>query len=300
MQSKASSHRPIRAAVQLGLAGLFVVGAFNYQAILDQYALATFRPSDGVAAIEVRLALTPKARAVFYRAQPRLDAKAEFNQDCQTQPHELELGCYFRSHIYVLKIDNQSLVSEMDVVAAHELLHAVWSGLGSGERQRLGGELERVYRQVADGELKQRMAGYATSEPGEEANELHSILGTEYTNLSPMLEDHYAKYFTQRSQIVAAHTAYQGVFNSRRVELESELAKIRALKGQLGVLNRQLETYKGNGQIERYNALVPQQNALVDDINRRIETYRQGVDEYNALSKSLDSRQITDTETVAQ
>src|SRR6266403_1153877 len=165
MQPKASPHHPFRAAVQLGLAGLFVVGALNYQAILDQYALVTFRPGTGVAAIEARLALTPKARAVFYRAQPQLDAKAEFNQDCQTQPHELELGCYFRSRIYILKIDNQSLASEMDVVTAHELLHAVWSGLGARERQRLGDELERVYKQVADDELKQRMAGYATSEP---------------------------------------------------------------------------------------------------------------------------------------
>src|SRR6266403_823049 len=119
MQPKASPHHPFRAAVQLGLAGLFVVGALNYQAILDQYALVTFRPGTGVAAIEARLALTPKARAVFYRAQPQLDAKAEFNQDCQTQPHELELGCYFRSRIYILKIDNQSLASEMDVVTAH-------------------------------------------------------------------------------------------------------------------------------------------------------------------------------------
>jgi hypothetical protein len=45
---------------------------------------------------------------------------------------------------------------------------------------------------------------------------------------------------------------------------------------------------------------VPQQNDLVDDINKRIATYKDGVDEYNALSKSLDSQEITDTETTAQ
>jgi hypothetical protein len=70
---------------------------------------------------------------------------------------------------------------------------------------------------------------------------------------------------------VAAHAAYTGVFNSRRVELEAELAQIRSLKGQLGVINRQLETYRAAGQIEQYNALVPRQNNLVDDINHRIE-----------------------------
>jgi hypothetical protein len=276
------------------------VAAINYQTILDQYALATFHPSAPLAAIEGRLTLTTKARATFYRAKPQIDTKADFNRDCDTQPHELELGCYFHQRVYVLQIDNQSLTSEMDVVTAHELLHAVWSTMSLSDRKRFGDELERVYHQGADDDLRERMAGYAKSEPGEEENELHSILGTEVAKLSPMLEEHYARYFANRSVIVAAHAAYTSVFNSRRVELESELATIRSLKGQLGVLNRQLETYRANGQIDLYNSLVPRQNNLVDDINRRIELYRQGVEEYNALSKSLDSSEITDTETSAQ
>jgi hypothetical protein len=300
MQRKPGHNKLLRTIGQLGLVGVLVLLALNYQTLLDDYALVTFHPGSEMAAIEGRLGLTTKARAVLYRTQPQLDAKADFNRDCDTQPHELELGCFFHQRIYILRIDNQSLVSEMDVVAAHELLHAVWGGMSPVERDQMTRELERVYTQVADADLKQRMEGYAKTEPGEEANELHSILGTEFASLSPVLEAHYAKYFAHRGQIVAAHAAYTGVFNSRRVELESELAQIRSLKGQLGVINRQLETYRSNGQIEQYNALVPRQNNLVDDINHRIETYRQGVDEYNALSKSLDSREITDTETSAQ
>lgn len=298
--SEARSNRPVRVVVQLLVLGLFVLAAINYQAILDQYALLTFKPSAEVAAIEKRMALTQKARAILYRSQPQIDAKAEFNRDCETQVNELELGCYFHRRIYILRIDNPSLAPEMDVVMAHELLHAVWAGLSSGERSRLGNELQRLYSQTADDDLKQRMAGYAKSEPGEETNELHSIMATELATLSPVLEEHYAKYFTNRGAIVAAHAAYQGVFSSRRAELENELAMIRGLKGQLGVINRQLESYRLSGQIEQYNALVPRQNNLVDDINRRIDAYRSGVEEYNALSKSLDSREITDTETNAQ
>jgi hypothetical protein len=274
--------------------------AVNYQAILDQYALATFKPSSEVASIESRLELTTKAKALLYRSKPQIDSKTAFNSDCETRPHELELGCYYHQQIFVLKIDNVSLEPEMDVVTAHELLHAAWNTMSAGERQHLSTELQRVYTQVATDDLRERMTGYTQSEPGEEMNELHSILGTEFANLSPTLETHYAKYFAQRSVIVAAHAAYSAVFNDRRTELESELATIRNLKGQLGVLNQQMESYKSGGQIDRYNALVPRQNRMVDDINRRIEEYRQGVDEYNALSKSLDSREITDTETAAQ
>lgn len=295
-----STYRPLVGAIQLAVIVSLVVAALNYQIILDQYYLRTYQPTAMVAAYESRITLTPLAKAKFYRSNPQYDDKTSFNANCDTRPHELELGCYYRNRIYVLKIDNQSLASEMDVVTSHELLHAVWNSMDIKERNELVGELQSVYDRLDDKELQERMAGYAKSEPGEEANELHSILGTEYATLSPRLESHYAKYFTNRSQIVAAHAKYQSVFSSRRSELERELATIRSLKGQLAVMNRQLETYRSRGQIQQYNALVPSQNKLVDDINRRINTYHDGVEEYNALSKSLDSQEITDTEAAAQ
>lgn len=291
--------RGIASAIQLMVLVLLLLVVVNYQSLLDQYALATFHPPADVAAIDNRLGLTQLAMAKLYRAQPQIDDKASFNRDCQTQPHELELGCYFHGHIYILRIDNQSLVPEMDVVMAHELLHAVWADMSTSERKQIGDELEQEYTSSTDQDLKARMAGYAQSEPGEETNELHSILGTETASLTPALEAHYAKYFSDRSKIVAAHAAYQSVFNDRRTELENELAQIRSEKGQLAVLNRQLENYRAAGQIDAYNSLVPRQNNMVDEINSQIETYRQGVDEYNALSKSLDSQEITDTEPTA-
>jgi hypothetical protein len=295
-----NSGRTVRTAAQLVVLGLVLIVGLNYQTLLDQYALATFHPAAGMAAIEPRLDLTQAARAALYRSKAQIDSKSSFNQDCETKPHELELGCYFHGRIYVLQIDNESLASEMAVVTSHELLHAAWANMSPSEKKTLSAELEQEYNRVANDDLRQRMAGYAQSEPGEQDNELHSILGTEFPNLSPTLEQHYGKYFTNRSVIVAAHAQYESVFNSRRTELESELAQIRTQKAQLAVINRELETYKAVGQVDTYNSLVPQQNRMVDQINTEIASYRQGVDEYNALSKSLDSQEITDTETSAQ
>lgn len=286
--------------VKLGLLGLLVLAGLNYNGLADQYALATYRPTAEISGFEARVGLTPAARAALYRSNPQFDAKAAFNTDCDTKPHELELGCYYRGRIYVLRIENASLAPEMDVVSAHELLHAAWARMGVSERQRLATLLQAEYKSLNDKDLNERMAGYAVSEPGEEANELHSILATEYARLSPELEKYYARYFTQRSQVVARHEAYQDVFESRRLELERELAKIRSEKATLSSLNRQMDVYKASGQITAYNALVPQQNRLVELINSQIEIYRAGVDEYNELSKSLDSQTITDTETAAQ
>jgi hypothetical protein len=290
----------LKSALEIAIIGVVAVAALNYQVFLDQYALATFHPGAGVAAIEPQLGLTTTARAVFYRAQPRLDNKTSFNSDCETSRGELELGCFYRGQIYILQIENTSLAPEMEVVTAHELLHAAWVRLSAAERQHLTTELEQAYANLHNDDLTARMADYAKSEPGQEANELHSILGTEQAALPADLEAYYQRYFTNRAAIVAAHASYEGVFNSRRAELEQELGTIRSLKGQLAVVNRQLDSYRAAGQIDQYNALVPRQNKLVDDINSRIDRYRVGVDEYNALSRSLDSQQITDTEPTVQ
>jgi hypothetical protein len=289
-----------KAVLQLAVLVLLLLVAMNYQTILDDYALTTFHPATDVQGIENNLDLTHAARATFYRSAPQIDSKAAFNKDCDTKPHELELGCYWRGHIYVMKIDNQSLASEMDVVTAHELLHAEWSRMSSSERKSIGTELERVYSTLGNPELQQRMADYAVSEPGEQDNELHSILGTEFQNLSPMLEAHYSKYFSDRTAIVTAHNSYLQVFSSRKSQLEAELANIRAEKSQLNALNSEMDGLRASGRIASYNALVPRQNRLVDQINTQITAYQAGVDEYNALSVSLDSQAITDTESPAQ
>ncbi|HEY6736342.1 MAG TPA: hypothetical protein VI322_01350 [Candidatus Saccharimonadia bacterium] len=290
----------LKAVVLLGgLAG----GAWlylNWQTLADNYALSHYTSSSEVGQIIDRLNLTHHAKAVLYRAQPQIDDKTAFNQDCQTRPHELELGCYYHGRIYILRIDNASLAPEMTVVTAHELLHAVWAELPAAGRQRLSSQLEAEYTALNDNDLNDRMKSYAVSEPGEQANELHSILATEYASLPAGLATYYAQYFNDRAVVTADHAAYEQVFAARRQQLEQDLATIRDKKAQLAVLNRRMEALRSSGQIAAYNALVPGQNKLVDDINARIDQYQAAVVEYNALSKSLDSQEITDTETAAQ
>ena len=276
----------------LFLAAIFV-GATNYQYFLDRYALATFHPTPEVAAIIDRLHLTPQGRAIIARARPQIDANSAFNSDCQTAKGELELGCFINGRIYILKIENPSLAPEMDVVMAHELLHAGYGRLSRADKSAVNKRLEADYAGISDADLRQRMADYAVSEPGQQDNELHSILGTEFDGLSGAQEAYYKRYFDNRAAIVATQKAYQNVFESRRRSLDADLAGIRALKSQLTALNRRMEGLKASGSIAAYNSLVPQQNQLVDTINNRIAIYQQGVDEYNALSKSLDSQQIT-------
>jgi hypothetical protein len=287
--------RPRTVIFRVLILAVVLIGLSQYQSIIDAYALATYTPPADIAALEAPLGLTRSSLALVARTRPVIDGKTQFNHDCQTQVGELELGCYVGGRIYILKLDNASLRAEMETVLAHELLHAAWLRMSGSERSSEGVALEATYHSLSNAELSQRMADYAKSEPGQETNELHSIIGTEQPTISASLEAHYARYFTNRGTIVAAHQAYNAVFSQSGAQLATQLANIKALKAQLSRLNARMASYEANGQISQYNALVASQNALVNQVNALITQYDAAVAEYNALSKSIDSRQV-DTE----
>ena len=84
----------------------------------------------------VRLAdaatMTPHARDIFYRSVPQIDSdRALFEAHCNlpnVPDSSVELACYAPSdnRIFILRIDDPQLKSEMVVAAAHEMLHAAY------------------------------------------------------------------------------------------------------------------------------------------------------------------------------
>jgi hypothetical protein len=289
-----SPRKVILASGQILFVGALLFALSQYQFFLDEYALQTYHPNSEVAALIAPLKLTRSGRAILYRSNPVIDDKTHFNSDCKTSKGELELGCYTNNQIFILRIENVRLKPEMQTVLAHELLHAAWSRLSGSDQTKLGRELESTYHGLSDQELTARIAGYAISEPGEETNELHSILGTELANLTDSdLQRHFSDYFLDRQSIVNAHAQYEAVFTTQRTFLNAELGTIKSLKSQLTTLNARMNALKASGQISSYNALVPMQNRLVDQLNNLIKSYNKDVDDYNALSASIDSNQIT-------
>ena len=101
------------------------------------------------------------------------------------------------------------------------------------------------------------MEYYDRAQPGTRANELHSILGTEFANLGDELEEYYRRYFTDRSEVVKLHAQYQEKFESRENEAQklSESLKVRKEK-----LNRELSQYSTD---------LADYNSRVADFNRR-------------------------------
>lgn len=269
-------------------------------------------PSPEVAAL-VDGTLSDLGKRVFYRASPKVLERAEFGVACPEDELGLVLGCYANGRIYILKVTRPELAGVMEVTAAHEMLHAVYATMSFGERRRIDKQVGDFYTGVTDPELRQLVAEYEKTEPGQQLNELHSILPTEIGALSPELDQHYARYFTSRQTVVDANDRYQGVLKALEGRIEGLHAQVTDLKAQLAALDTRvtaeqaklddmdgrLDALKAKGSVGAFNNLVPQRNAqarsltkLVEQYNQLVQTHNAKVDEVNGLA--LEQNQLVE------
>lgn len=299
---------------------ILLLVATQYRAILDWYNLQTFQPSAQIEEIAEQTTMTEDAKRYFYLAKPQLDNKAEFNKNCPNGELTQVLGCYSRNRIYILDVDRAELEKVEDVTGAHEMLHAVYDRLSDSEKSKINTELESFYATVTDQKLRDLIAEYDKTEPGERLNELHSILPTQVEILSPALEGYYKKYFVNRQAVVASYKQYEGVFSSLQSRYDTLKSEIDSLKKQIDIakseyesaaaeadkLTAQITSLRSNGKVAESNQLVPAQNAAVSRVNSLaaqiqdlVNTYNANVEEVNRLAleqnelvQSLNSNQL--------
>lgn len=228
--------------------------------VIDQLTVWQYKPSDAIETIAERAELSDHGRFYFYASRPEVDEASVFNQQCKKQEeHSAILGCYAARRIFIYNVANVQLDGIKEVTAAHELLHAAWDRLGKDEKEHLGALLDKAYTRIGTDELEERMAYYARTQPGERANELHSIIGTETADLGEELESYYKQYFTDRQRIVTFHQNYASLFT----QIEQ---RVKAVEAEMGTLAAQIE----NGTAS-YNASVSQLNADINSFNSRAE-----------------------------
>src|SRR5690606_18700613 len=84
--------------------------------------------------------LTDEGRFLFYASQPRIESGDAFTRACGASSEEFGiLGCYLPATrgITLYDVTDERLAGLEEVVATHELLHAVWDRLPSAERDAL-------------------------------------------------------------------------------------------------------------------------------------------------------------------
>ena len=301
----------LRALVSALLVIIFaLLYIFYWPSLYDAILARQFQPNAQIAAINSRLKLTDQGTNLFYASVPTVQNQDQFNTSCEsTERTTAMLGCYFKRHIYLYNVTNKDLDGAVEVAAAHEMLHAAYDRLNYFDRMSVDRMVQEQYEKIKDDpEIKSLMAYYNKAEPGSDINELHSIIGTTISSVSPELEAYYKRYFTDRSSIVALNAKYTAVFKEVESQSKALSAQIEtekdALKSDLtayDVDRVQLETdidsfneRAKNGGFSSQSALTAARNALLARtsalnarrlaINERVAAYNQTVAKLNALS----------------
>jgi len=303
------------------IACVVAVAILNRQYIIDKYNAWEFKPSPEIAQIANDVGLNENGRFYYFASRPELDFAKEFNGECRSREQgNAILGCYKNQRIYIYNVNDERLNGLKEVTAAHEMLHAAYERLPESDKKAVNTLLEKEYRKNSDAEFSKRMDYYKRNQPGEEYNELHSIIGTEFADISPQLEDYYKRYFNNRSQVVALHSKYSDKFKelkrgsaSLRKELENLSISINnaSLKYNKDIsnLNSEINTFNSrakNGDFSSQEDFLNERSYLIKstrkleqdraNINRyigqyeskRIE-YNKLVDESNSMYKAMDS-----------
>lgn len=238
-------------------------------------------PAD-VAAIAASTGMSPEGELIFRASTPDVEDGTQFNRNCSVEGGAV-LGCYFQGDIFIYHVTDQRLEGTAEVTGAHEMLHAAYERLSDTERAKVD-ELvaARVAEIPVDDPVYQDMALYPDDQL---ADEWHSRLGTEFADLSPELEAHYARYFDDRTKVVALNVISTAAFR----ELQ---AKIDALVAEIDTLSPQLDARSA-----AYQAKVDAFNADVSAYNNRVfSSQEEATRQYNALNRraaALDAEYAT-------
>lgn len=279
------------------------------QQIIDQIAYWEYTPTSLIASFVDRTAMNSEGKFLFYSAKPQLLGQTQFNKACPTSDSNMAiLGCYNGQDIYIYNVTNTQLDGIRDVTAAYEMLHAAYKRLSPTDLTKVDSLIEAEYKKQGDAAMKQLVAYFAVSEPGQRDNELFSMVATQLTHISPQLETYYSRYFSNRQVVVSLYNKYIGVFKSLKSRADSLSKQITALSASISsrsnqyntdaqTLNNDIASFNNlannNGfssQQQFYNArtvLIERAAALVatkNSIQADITEYDSLVSEYNSIA----------------
>ncbi|MGB4767941.1 MAG: hypothetical protein WBP22_01670 [Candidatus Saccharimonas sp.] len=299
------------------LAGVAIFVGLNFTPMTDYlWARTVAAPDEKVVAIADDISLTPGGRDIFYASQPLLAPSAKDFPCKSGETSSVILGCYSSStvwfdkgQIYILDVKNSALDGVVQVTAAHEMLHAAYHRLSFLERTHIDKLVSDQYMKLRDDPvLKEQMEYYHANEPGQDVNELHSILGTTVAKLDPELERYYARYFTDRANVIALYTNYSSALhqndqkiNDLKAKLDTEAAALaidteryEADLSQLNVDIQSFNTRASSGGFGSQSAFTAARAALLartaalnarsDLLNSRVAAYNEDVKTINSLS----------------
>lgn len=241
-------------------------------------------PSAAIERLALASTMTREAQQIFYRQTPTIEPKQTFFKICQTKEKtndtSIIFGCYFSNgksgKIAIQSVTDDRFQGVMEVTAAHEMLHAVYSRLSPSDRDKLTPQLEQAALQIENDRLSGILKKYKQKDIALYVNELHSYLGTEIGYLGDVkLEQYYQRYFGDRQQVVKLADRSQEIV--RKLDEKSQ-----QLKPEIDTLEASLTQAKQT--IKEHNLELGAKKRNLDTLQLDLmrfkeqaeESYRQG------------------------
>ncbi len=227
--------------------------------------------------------MTEAGRRLFLSASPSVEDSATVAQSCagldaSAGPEGAHtFGCLIDGRIHVRSFSDPEVRDLIYVVAVHELLHVVYGRLSRSDRLTIDPLLEAA--RVGNGVLEERLEVYAAVDE-DTPNEVHSLLGTEFADLDPVLEAHYAGFF-DRALVL---DTFRRTLGDREDEIRALKAAIAAMETRLDAIQAELDAQQAAGDFEAYNLNVDRFNALVVEHNAAVGRVNALVEEDNRLT----------------
>ena len=245
----------------MAIAVLVVVGVLastwnltRIQYFNDAYIAWSQPIPEDIAAIARTTGMSVEGELIYRASTPAIEDDDDFNQHCAIEGGAV-LGCYYEGTVYVYAVTDSRLAGTVEVTAAHEMLHAAYERLSPDERARIDELVEEAIAAIPeDDPVYEDLALY----PAEQlADEWHSRLGTEFADLPPALEEHYAIYFDDRAKVVELNVQANAYFTELQAQIDALVTEIDALDPVL------------DARIAAYEAAVAAYNVDVDAFNAR-------------------------------
>jgi hypothetical protein len=211
---------------------------------------------DDVAAIAAATGMSEEGELIYRASTPEVEDDDDFNEHCSIEGGAV-LGCYYEGNVYVYAVTDERLAGTVEVTAAHEMLHAAYERLSPDERDRIDALVDEAIAAIPDDDPT--FDDLELYPAAQHADEWHSRLGTEFAELSPALEEHFARYFDDRAKVVELHVQATALFNELRAQIEALVEEIDALDPVL------------DARIAKFEAAIDRYNADVDSFNARAE-----------------------------
>ncbi|MGV8884106.1 MAG: hypothetical protein ACOH1T_00770 [Microbacteriaceae bacterium] len=252
--------------------------------IRDFFIVANYEAPAAVEEYITRSTMTERAAFVFKASVPEIGDASAVNDRCSShEPGVGVLGCFVSTDRSILLYDvtDKRLDGIEEVVAAHELLHAVWYRMSPSERREVGALLTEAAAQQNEA-FHTRLSVYDNLPESGRLNELHSIIGTEVAQIPAALETYYSRWFTDRAALVDLHLTSNAVFEDIQKRTDALVAELDKLRDGI------------EGDSKKYNSGYDSLNNDIESFNRRADSGAFGsTQQFDRERNALLSRQRT-------